>query len=75
MYKIGKGKNDMTYEKALEASRALDAIYGFREFMEEIDRAIVNAEGMMAFDPKFTSALNELIEAELARLEQVLADL
>jgi hypothetical protein len=29
----------------------------------------------MAFDPKFTSALNELIEAELARLEQVLADL
>ena len=65
----------MTREKALEASRALDAIYGFKEFMEEVDRAIVNAEELMTFDPRFTSALNELIEAELARLEQVLADL
>ena len=65
----------MTREKALEASRALDAIDGFKEFMEEIDRAIVNAEEVMTFDPRFTSALNELIEAELARLEQVLADL
>lgn len=65
----------MTHEKALEASRALDRICGFREFMEEIDRATVNAEELMTFDPRFTSALNELLEAELARLEQVLADL
>lgn len=65
----------MTREKALEASRAIDAIDGFRIFMEEIDRAIVNAEELMTFDPRFTLALNELIEAELARLEQVLVDL
>lgn len=65
----------MTHEKALEASRALDRICGFQEFMEEIDRATVNAEELMTFDPRFTSALNELLEAELVRLEKVLADL
>ena len=65
----------MTRSKALEASRALDAIDGFQAFMEEVDKAVNDANDFFTLNPEFVSALNELMENELARLNKVLADL
>lgn len=65
----------MTRTKALEASRALDAIDGFQAFMDEVDKAVKDAEDFALFNPEFKNALNELMETELARLNKVLADL
>ena len=65
----------MTRTKALEASRALDAIDGFQAFMDEVDKAVKDAEDFALFNPEFKSALSELMETELARLNKVLADL
>ena len=65
----------MTRSKALEASRALDAIDGFQAFMEEVDKAMNDANDFSTLNPEFVSALNELMETELARLNKVLADL
>ncbi len=65
----------MTRSKALEASRALDAIDGFQAFMEEVDKAVNDANDFSTLNPEFVSALNELMENELARLNKVLADL
>ena len=65
----------MTRTKALEASRALDAIDGFQAFMDEVDKAVKDAEDFALFNSEFKNALNELMETELARLNKVLADL
>lgn len=65
----------MTRVKALEASRALDAIDGFQAFMDEVDKAIKDAEDFTLLNPEFKCALNELMENELMRLNKVLADL
>lgn len=65
----------MTRSKALEASRALDAIDGFQAFMEEVDKAVNDANDFSTLNPEFVSALNELMENELARLNKILADL
>ena len=43
----------MTREKALEASRALDAIDGFEAFMDEIDKAVLLAEDFAELSPDF----------------------
>ena len=64
----------MTREKALAASRALDAVDGFQMFMEEVDRAVNDCDTFI-MNLEFVSALNELMETELARLNKVLADL
>lgn len=65
----------MTREKALAASRALDAIDGFYAFMEEVDKAIDNADELAPLDTKFTSNLDNLLKTELERLKKVLEDL
>ena len=65
----------MTRTKALEAARAVDAIDGFQMFMDEVDKAVKDAEDFALFNPEFKNALNELMETELARLNKVLADL
>lgn len=65
----------MTREKALAASRALDAVDGFQAFMEEIDKAVAEAEDFALFNPEFKMALYKLLEDELARLNQELEDL
>ena len=65
----------MTREQAIAASRAVDAIDGFHIFMEEVDRAIINAEELALLSTDFKVLLDTLMKTELARLEQVLADL
>lgn len=65
----------MTREKALAASKALDAIDGFHIFMEEIDRAIDSAEELALLDIEFKSNLDSLLKTELERLKKVLEDL
>lgn len=65
----------MTREKALAASRALDAVDGFQAFMDEVDKAVKDAEDFALFNPEFKIALNKLMEDELARLNQELEDL
>ena len=65
----------MTREKALAASRALDAVDGFQVFMEEIDKAVADADDFSTLNPEFKMALNKLLEDELARLNQELEDL
>lgn len=65
----------MTREKALAASRALDAVDGFQAFMEEIDKAVAEADDFSTLNPEFKMALNKLLEDELARLNQELEDL
>lgn len=65
----------MTREKALAASRALDAVDGFQAFMDEVDKAVKDAEDFALFNPEFKMALNKLLEDELARLNQELEDL
>ena len=65
----------MTREKALAASRALDAIDGFHILMEEIDRAIESAEELALLAPEFKIQLQNLLDNELANLEKTLEDL
>ena len=65
----------MTREKALAASKALDAIDGFYIFMEEVDRAIINAEELALLSPDFKFKLQNLLDDELAHLKKVLEDL
>lgn len=65
----------MTREKAIEASRAVDAIDGFQIFMEEVDRAIESAEELALLSVDFKVLLDTLMKTELTRLEQILADL
>jgi hypothetical protein len=65
----------MTREKALEASRALDAIDGFEAFMDEIDKAILLAEDFTELSPDFKLELDNLLQAELLRLKNVLEEM
>ena len=65
----------MTREKALAASRALDAIDGFHIFMEEVDRAIDSAEELALLGTEFKSNLDGLLKTELERLKKILEDL
>ena len=64
----------MTREKALEASRAVDAIDGFEAFMEQVDMIMGDYE-YDCLSVEFRISLNALMKAELARLEKVLEDL
>ena len=65
----------MTRKKALEASRALDAIDGFEAFMDEIDKAILVAEDFAELSPDFKLELDNLLQAELLRLKNVLEEM
>ena len=65
----------MTREKALAASRALDAIDGFKMFVEEVDKAVAEADDFSTLSPEFKLALYKLLEDELDRLKQELEDL
>ena len=65
----------MTREKALEASRALDAIDGFAAFMDEIDKAVLIAEDFAELSPDFKLELENLLRAELLRLKNVLEEM
>ena len=65
----------MTREKALEASRALDAIDGFEGFMDEIDKAVLVAEDFAELSPDFKLELDNLLQAELLRLKNVLEEM
>ena len=65
----------MTREKALEASRALDAIDSFEAFMDEIDKAVLLAEDFAALSPDFKLELDNLLQAELLRLKNVLEEM
>ncbi len=65
----------MTREKALEASRALDTIDGFEAFMDEIDKAILLAEDFAELSPDFKLELDNLLQAELLRLKNVLEEM
>ena len=65
----------MTREKALMASRALDAIEGFQIFMEEVDRAIESAEELALLSLEFKQALDSLLHEEQKRLEKELEDM
>ena len=64
----------MTREKAIEASRAVDAIDGFEAFMEQVDMIMGDYE-YDCLSVEFRISLNALMKAELARLEKVLEDL
>ena len=61
----------MTREKALEAYRALDAIEGFEAFMDEVNKAVLVAE----LSPDFKLELDNLLQAELLRLKNVLEEM
>ena len=65
----------MTRKKALEASRALDAIDGFEAFMDEIDKAVLLAEDFAELSPDFKLELDNLLQAELLRLKNVLEEM
>ena len=65
----------MTREKALEASRALDAIDGFEAFMDEIDKAVLLAEDFAELSSDFKLELDNLLQAELLRLKNVLKEM
>ena len=65
----------MTREKALEASRALDAIDGFEAFMDEIAKAVLLAEDFAELSPDFKLELDNLLQAELLRLKNVLEEM
>ena len=65
----------MTREKALEASRALDAIDGFEAFMDEITKAVLLAEDFAELSPDFKLELDNLLQAELLRLKNVLEEM
>ena len=65
----------MTREKVIEASRALDAIDGFEAFMDEIDKAVLVAEDFAELSPDFKLELDNLLQAELLRLKNVLEEM
>lgn len=65
----------MTREKALKASKALDAIDGFEAFMDEINKAILVAEDFAELSPDFRLELDNLLRAELMRLKNVLEEM
>lgn len=65
----------MTRKKALEASRALDAIDGFEAFMDEIDKAVLVAEDFAELSSDFKLELDNLLQAELLRLKNVLEEM
>ena len=65
----------MTREKALEASRALDAIDGFEAFMDEIDKAVLLTEDFAELSTDFKLELDNLLRAELLRLKNVLEEM
>ena len=65
----------MTRKKALEASRALDAIDGFEAFMDEIGKAVLLAEDFAELSPDFKLELDNLLQAELLRLKNVLEEM
>lgn len=65
----------MTREKALDVSKALDAIDNFEAFMEEIDKAVVNAEDFALLSPDFKLELENLMQAELMRLKTILEEM
>lgn len=65
----------MTRKKALEASRALDAIDGFEAFMDEITKAVLLAEDFAELSPDFKLELDNLLQAELLRLKNVLEEM
>ena len=64
----------MTREKAIEASRAVDAIDSFEAFMEQVDMVMGDYE-YDCLSVEFRISLNALMKTELARLEKVLEDL
>ena len=64
----------MTREKALEASRAVDAIDGFKALMEQVGMIMGDYE-YDCLSVEFRISLNALMKTELARLEKVLEDL
>lgn len=64
----------MTREKAIAASRAVDAIDSFQMFMEEVDK-LMGESDIYIIDPAFRYEFTEMMETELARLNKVLADL
>lgn len=64
----------MTREKALAASQALDAIDSFKMFTEEVEILMDNSD-IYIIDPAFRHKFTEMMEAELTRLNKVLADL
>ena len=65
----------MTREKALEVSRAVDAIDGFEAFMEEIDKIIIDTEDFTPLSPDFKLELESLLQAEFLRLKTVLEEM
>ena len=65
----------MTREKALKASRALDAIDGFEAFMDEITKAVLLAEDFAELSPDLKLELDNLLQAELLRLKNVLEEM
>lgn len=65
----------MTREKALEASMALDAINGFEDFMDEIDKVVAKTEDFTVLSSNFKLKLETLLQAELFRLKTVLEEL
>ena len=65
----------MTREKALAASRALDAVDGFQLLMDEIHKAVTDSEEYSLLSTDFKIGLTNLLENELARLNKVLEEL
>lgn len=65
----------MTREQALEAYRALDAIEGFEAFMDEIYKVVRVAEDFASLSPDFKLELDNLLQAELLRLKNVLEEM
>ena len=65
----------MTREKALEVSRAVDAVDGFEAFMEEIDKIIIDTEDFTPLSPDFKLKLENLLQTEFLRLKTVLEEM
>lgn len=63
----------MTREKAYKVASALEDIYDFELFMDEIDGVFNNTEGN--FDEFYHNELLPLLEKELARRVSVLEEL
>jgi hypothetical protein len=53
----------------------LDAIDGFEAFMDEIDKAVLLAEDFAELSPDFKLELDNLLQAELLRLKNVLEEM
>ena len=65
----------MTRGKAYEIARAVDNLDGFEACMDSIYAAVRDAEGCCEISDDFRKKLNELMEAELQRLKQILEDM